>query len=92
MFKKSDFMILASAFLLWRHTRSFEETGPRQTLMRDRVEYAIPFALAGRLVHRLFIAGWLREIFDYRAALTAHLLGSVDEQEEPLERDRALTY
>jgi ligand-binding SRPBCC domain-containing protein len=51
----------------WRHEHTFEDWGG-QTLMRDRVEYELPFGLLGRAVHRLMIAGKLRQIFDYRAA------------------------
>lgn len=59
----------------WQHTHSFEEKGPRSVLVRDRVEYRIPYGLIGRIAHSLFIERWLAEIFDYRATVTARLLG-----------------
>jgi ligand-binding SRPBCC domain-containing protein len=62
-------------YALWRHTHSFEEKGPRQILMRDQVEYSLPYALLGRVAHGLFIKRRLEEIFDYRAEMTARLLG-----------------
>ena len=34
--------------------------------MEDHVEYALPFGLLGRLVHRLRVRRQLEEIFDYR--------------------------
>ena len=63
-------------YALWRHTHSFEEIGPRQVLMRDLVEYRLPFGVLGGIAHRLFIKHWLEEIFDYRAAMTERLLGA----------------
>jgi ligand-binding SRPBCC domain-containing protein len=36
-------------YALWRHTHSFEEKGPRQTLMRDLVEYGVPYGALGRI-------------------------------------------
>lgn len=61
-------------YALWRHTHSFEEKVPGLVLMRDHVEYGIPFGAIGRIAHALFIKRWLREIFDYRAAMTLRLL------------------
>lgn len=77
-------------YALWRHTHSFEEKGPQQTLMRDLVEYSIPYALLGRMAHGLFVRRWLRKIFDYRAAMIAHLLEAEDKEEERVERNRAI--
>ncbi len=70
---------LKGPYALWRHTHSFEEQGPRQTLMRDVVEYRLPFALLGSLAHSLFTKRWLAYIFDYRAVMTARLLGAEGE-------------
>ena len=77
-------------YALWRHMHSFEEKGPQQTLMQDLVEYSIPYGLLGRIAHGLFIERWLKKIFDYRAAMIAHLLGAEDREEERIERNRAI--
>jgi ligand-binding SRPBCC domain-containing protein len=61
-------------YALWRHTHSFEALDDRRTLMRDRVEYAIPYGVFGSLAHRLFVRRSLERIFDYRAEMTARLL------------------
>jgi ligand-binding SRPBCC domain-containing protein len=61
-------------YALWRHIHTFEALGPAQTLVRDQVEYRIPFGPLGRLAHQLFVAESLKRIFDYRAEMTAHLL------------------
>jgi ligand-binding SRPBCC domain-containing protein len=50
----------------WRHEHTFEEHGNR-TLMRDRVQYELPFGILGSVAHRLIVARQLRRIFDYRA-------------------------
>ncbi|HKY03760.1 MAG TPA: SRPBCC family protein [Blastocatellia bacterium] len=71
---------LKGPYKLWRHTHSFEEIGPSRTVMRDRVEYQIGFGPLGRLVHSLFVGRMLKNIFDYRAEMTARLLGQVTEQ------------
>ena len=51
----------------WRHEHAFEDLGG-STMVRDRVEYEMPYGLVGRLFHRLFVARQLRQIFDYRTA------------------------
>ena len=65
-------------YALWRHTHSFEEKGPREVLMRDLIEYRIPYSVLGRIAHGLFIKRWLKIIFDYRATMTARLLGAAE--------------
>jgi ligand-binding SRPBCC domain-containing protein len=66
-------------YLLWHHTHTFEEIAPNRTLMRDQVLYQLPFGIFGRLAHWLFIRRSLKTIFDYRAKVTAELLGEVKE-------------
>jgi uncharacterized protein YbjT (DUF2867 family)/ligand-binding SRPBCC domain-containing protein len=50
----------------WRHVHEFEpvEGG---TLVRDRVDYALPLGPLGEAVHRLAIRSQLAEIFRFRA-------------------------
>ena len=52
----------------WTHTHRFVplEAG-RGVEMHDRVAYALPFGLLGRIVHRLLVRRQLEAIFDYRA-------------------------
>jgi uncharacterized protein (TIGR01777 family) len=50
----------------WWHEHRFEAQGNR-TVMEDRVSYAPPLGLVGRLINRLFIVPTLRRIFRYRA-------------------------
>ena len=51
----------------WRHSHTFSDA-PGGTLVRDRVEYEVPFGPLGELVRRLFVARQIRRIFDFRRA------------------------
>jgi ligand-binding SRPBCC domain-containing protein len=53
----------------WHHEHTFEERDGG-TLVRDKVEYAVP---GGTLVNRLFVAPDLRRIFNYRTAILKKL-------------------
>jgi ligand-binding SRPBCC domain-containing protein len=65
---------LRGPFAYWQHchrlqpeTRANISGVPIQgTLLRDEVEYELPFGSLGHLAHRLFIARQLRSTFDYR--------------------------
>lgn len=54
----------------WVHEHRFVEDGAR-TVMTDQVKYGVP---GGPLVHGLFVARDLRNIFQYRASRFCHLL------------------
>lgn len=75
---------LNGPYALWHHTHTFEQLGPDQTLVRDRVLYRIPFGIFGRLAHWLFIGRALNVIFDYRAKATAEILGARQEETLPV--------
>lgn len=55
----------AGPYRLWWHEHSFRAEGTR-TVMEDRVCYAPPFGILGRLAHDLFIRRTLTKIFQYR--------------------------
>ena len=52
-------------YRVWIHTHRFEPTA-RGALMRDRVEYELPFGSVGRLAHRVLVRRQLETIFDFR--------------------------
>ena len=54
-------------YALWRHTHEFEAQGGA-TIVRDRVEYALPLGPLGRAARALFVARALDRIFDFRGA------------------------
>ena len=56
----------------WRHDHMFEVVDGG-TLMRDRVQYDIPFSILGKMVRTLIIERQLRKIFDYRETLIMRL-------------------
>ena len=59
-------------YRVWRHTHSFQPS-VQGTIMRDRVEYALPFGPLGRLVHALFVRRQLQRIFEYRRQAMSRL-------------------
>jgi ligand-binding SRPBCC domain-containing protein len=52
-------------YRIWIHTHRFEEKDGF-VLMRDRVEYELPFGPLGRFAHRLLVRRQLETIFDFR--------------------------
>ena len=50
----------------WWHEHAFRADGAA-TVMEDRVCYAPPFGLLGRIANRLFVVPMLTRIFQYRA-------------------------
>jgi len=63
-------------YRLWVHEHGFEEENGG-TLARDVVEYAAP---GGGLVNRLFVAGDVKKIFEYRAQKLKELFPSTEGQ------------
>jgi len=53
-------------YSLWEHTHVLEPVGEGETVIHDRVRYAIPFGPLGALAHRLFVRRDLERIFDFR--------------------------
>jgi NADH dehydrogenase len=51
----------------WEHTHTFEAVDGG-TIVRDEIEYAVPFGPLGDLVNRLVVRGQLRRLFEYRRA------------------------
>ena len=61
-------------YRLWRHRHEFEPLGA-STVVRDRVDYALPLGLVGDIAHKAFVERDLARIFDYRRAAVTRLLG-----------------
>lgn len=57
---------LRGPYDFWHHTHSFEEI-PEGTLMRDEVRYQLGMGPLGALMHRLYVAKSLNQIFEFRA-------------------------
>lgn len=57
-------------FALWHHTHEFVDS-PEGTLVRDTVEYRMPFGPLGGIVRAVLIGRTLERIFDYRRDVLA---------------------
>ncbi|MDQ0865364.1 SRPBCC family protein [Arthrobacter globiformis] len=52
-------------FLRFRHVHEFKDV-PDGTVMVDRIDFAAPFGLVGRLAEKLFLARYLRKLIERR--------------------------
>jgi hypothetical protein len=79
---------LSGPYRLWEHTHTFEpiEGG---TLIRDRVDYALPYGVLGAIAHTAFVRRDLRRIFDYRSDAIAAILAQPAEAARPRSRSAA---
>jgi ligand-binding SRPBCC domain-containing protein len=57
---------LKGPYIYWHHRHQFEKS-EKGTRIYDKVTYALPFGLPGRLAHWLFVKRKLEHIFDYRS-------------------------
>ena len=64
---------LKGPYSLWHHTHTFEERDGG-TLMRDKVEYQLPFGPLGDVVNALLVRRDVETIFKYRNRLIPTLL------------------
>ena len=67
-------MALKSPYRRWHHTHTFEDKNGG-TLMRDRVEYLMPFGPIGKLTRAVVVRRLLERIFDYRYEVMARRFG-----------------
>ncbi|MEX1254025.1 MAG: SRPBCC family protein [Dehalococcoidia bacterium] len=56
----------------WRHEHAFEEWHGG-TLVRDRVEYELPYGVLGRVANTMLVARQLQQALDYRTLAIARL-------------------
>lgn len=66
---------LIGPYTKWHHRHTFTAAGGG-TLMRDRVQYALPLGFAGRLAAGWFVKKDINSIFDYRRQKIGQLLES----------------
>jgi ligand-binding SRPBCC domain-containing protein len=62
-------------YAYWRHEHTFEAVDDESTLVRDRVQYSLPFGVLGPLTHALLVRRQLDDIFDYRARVIEDVFG-----------------
>ena len=70
---------VAGPYRLWRHLHEFQSLGT-ETLMRDVVEYELPFGPLGVLAHRVWVGPTLERIFDYRRDRAAAIFSPSDKK------------
>ena len=70
---------LKGPYALWRHTVACEAIGPRDTRVRDMVEYAMPLGPAGAIAHAVFAGRAIRRVFDFRAAELSRMFSGAAE-------------
>jgi ligand-binding SRPBCC domain-containing protein len=58
---------LRGPYRVWNHTHVFDAIDDSHTMMRDRLEYAVPLGPLGEIARVLFVDRRLKAIFDYRA-------------------------
>lgn len=64
-------------YALWHHEHHFKAVSGGVE-MTDLVHYALPFGIAGRLAHALFVKKQLDQIFAYRFQKAEALFGTFD--------------
>ncbi|MDR3620780.1 MAG: SRPBCC family protein [Paludisphaera borealis] len=57
-------------FSFWHHRHCFGDDGEGGTILRDEVEYRLPFGAIGELVAGRFIRSRIQRTFDYRHEVT----------------------
>lgn len=67
---------VSGPFAYWKHTHTFEPVGAAACILEDKVEYALPFGVLGRLLAGRFVRRKLEQMFEHRHAVTARLIGS----------------
>jgi ligand-binding SRPBCC domain-containing protein len=63
-------------FAKWEHTHLMEPDGPGACYLEDRVEYALPLGVIGRLFGGALTRRKLTRLFEYRHRITAEELES----------------
>ncbi|MBT8231872.1 MAG: SRPBCC family protein [Saprospiraceae bacterium] len=56
---------LKGPYKLWHHEHIFEVDGD-EVIMKDIVQYQLPFGILGQMFHPIFIKNKLEDIFTYR--------------------------
>jgi ligand-binding SRPBCC domain-containing protein len=62
-----------SPFKFWRHTHEFLP-GQGCTILRDTVDYKMPFGILGKLVNSVLIEADVRKMFAFRHRVTRDVL------------------
>jgi ligand-binding SRPBCC domain-containing protein len=83
---------LRGPFASWKHchyVRPASWRGVNVTLVADDIEYEVPFGVAGRLAHRLFLRGKIERAFAYRQSHLEKILASVTSRSPESQPDQS---
>lgn len=69
---------VSGPFASWYHRHRMLDDGQGGTILRDEVDYMIPFGLLGRTFGRGMVATKLRRMFDYRHEVTKKIVEAGD--------------
>ena len=61
-------------YKFWHHLHEFEKT-ENGTLIKDKVNYSLPFGLFGNIAHSIYVKKKLAEIFGYRKRILTEKFG-----------------
>jgi ligand-binding SRPBCC domain-containing protein len=73
-------------FAYWNHCHYFRplnQQGVEGTLIADDLEYELPFGLAGKLAHRIFLRRQIERAFAFRQDQLARILPGATTQSQP---------
>lgn len=65
-------------FAKWEHTHLFEPAGPHDSYLEDRIEYALPFGIIGRILGAAIMRRKLERMFEYRHRVTFDSTASLE--------------
>ena len=51
---------------MWHHTHTFNKINDTETLIKDTVNYSMPYGFIGEIAHYLYVKRDLKNIFLYR--------------------------
>lgn len=63
-------------YKLWNHHHEFIPT-EKGVLIKDRVDYELPFGVLGTIAHALLVKNKLNKIFDYRFQVLENMFNTV---------------
>ena len=61
---------VSGPFKIWKHTHTFVPHGASESFLEDRVEYALPFGMLGRIFAGRYVRKKLERLFEYRHGVT----------------------
>lgn len=64
---------LKGPYLMWHHSHTFEEQGDN-AIIRDEINYVLPFGPLGQIARALFVRRQLEGVFRYRRKVITELL------------------